>query len=173
MRVIACFFATALLVPAQPTAPNPGFRLGYVRSIYIESLGTDDAARIVRDQIAGAVLNRTHIVLTNDKAQADATLAGTAMVTSGNMHWMVGSGAANQTSATAQVIVGGGTVRITELGLQMVDPGGRILWAYDRSKCLNTTTLILWGVPTHKGATVCAAEQLAKAIDKDARRSRR
>jgi hypothetical protein len=84
--IVALFCAIA---EAQPSS-NPGFRLGYVRSIYIESLGSSDAARMVRDQIVGALLSRSTLGVENDKAQAHAILNGTAMVTSGEMRWAVG-----------------------------------------------------------------------------------
>jgi hypothetical protein len=178
------FFAFA---QAQPSS-NPGFRLGYVRSLYIESLGTSDAARMVRDQIVGALLSRSTLAVENDKTKAHAVLDGTAMVTSGEMHWAVGSAssassaaavampgaaAASSSSASAsRVSAGGGTVRITELGLRLSDEYGKILWAFDPSNCGEFTTHMLSrNPPPQKPAIVCATEQLVKAINKDAKKA--
>jgi hypothetical protein len=166
-RSAAWFLAFAVASAQAP--PNPGFRLAFVQRIYIESLGEDLPSTLVRSQIAAAIFKRTGLEPVADRAAADAVLTGTAMVTSGHLHWAIASASANQTSATAQASAGGGTVRITELGLQLSDPYGRILWAFDGSGCLETTTLVLTGIPLHKPPTLCAAEQLAKAISRDAK----
>lgn len=163
--------ALVLLISSFSQQPpsNPGFRLGYVRKVYIESLGTSDAAKLVGDQLVGALLNKTHLEIQNDRSAADAALSGTAILTSGSMHWAVGSATATQTSATAQISAGGRTIRITDLGLRLADMDNRLIWAFDPSHCLDVTTLVLFGVPTKKQAISCAVEQLMKAIRKDAK----
>jgi hypothetical protein len=187
MKILVLLAGVLALSAQQPTS-NPGFRLGYVLKVHVAALGTNEAAMFVRDQLAGAILNRTRLQLESDPSRADAVLIGTAIVTSGYQHWAVGSrssssataavasagGSASAAAASAdgRFSAGGGTVRITELGLQLADPDGRILWAYDRSRCLDVTTLVLIGVPRNRSTTVCAAEQLAKAIDKDAKAAR-
>jgi len=187
MRIAAAALLLAFQALGQNLPSTKGFRLGYTQSIYIESLGADDAAKFVRDQLTGALLNRTHIAVENDRQRADALLVGTAIVTSGFQSWAVGSSssgaaasaassngsmAAAAVTSAATFSSAGGTVRITELGLQLTDRDGRVLWAYDRSRCLDAATLVLVGIPKNKPTTVCAAEQLAKAIDKDAKSAR-
>jgi hypothetical protein len=163
----------AVVALGQQTVSNPGFRIAYVQKLYIENLGTDDAAKLVRDLVTGAILRRTNLQVQSEKLGADAVLIGTAIVSSGSVHWAVGSATASPASATAQVATGGKTVHITQLGLQLLDTDGRIMWAFDGSHCLDVTTLLLWGVPRKKAPTVCAVEQLVKAIDKDVKDSRR
>jgi hypothetical protein len=143
---------------------------------------------MVRDQIVGALLSRSTLGVENDKTKAHAILNGTAMVTSGEMHWAVGYasssasaaavvtpriGAASASSSSASTSSAGGqTVRITELGLQLTDEYGRILWAFDPSNCGEFTTHVLSrNPPPQKPAIVCATEQLAKAINKDAKKA--
>jgi hypothetical protein len=192
MRTVALALQLAAILAAQSPQPSvsvSGFRLGYVLRIYLAGLGTDEASRFVRDQLAGAILNRTRLELQTDPTGADAVLLGTAIVTNGFEQWAVGSSsfeaaataAASQGRAASAAAVtsnsrfaaGGGTVRITELGLQLAAPDGRILWAYDGSRCLAAAAVILTGAPRKKSATVCAAEQLVKAIDNDAKAARR
>jgi hypothetical protein len=181
------FFAIALLVQ-QPTSA-PGFRLGFVRKIFVEDLGPDQAAKYVRDQLTGALLNRTRISVETDRVLGDAILKGTAVVGNGYREWAVGSvsgygaavavsspegsGAAAAVATEKQFSAGGGTVRIIELGLQLVDSDGRVLWAYDATRCADTAALVLLGTSRNKPTTVCAVEQLVKAIDRDAKFMRR
>jgi hypothetical protein len=179
VALLACYAS------AQTPQSQAGFRLGYVRNVYVESLGQGDAAKVVRDQVIGAILNRTGLVIEAERSTADAALFGTAVVTSGQMHWAVGSlssrsaavASASQSGASAAAVAasnarfsaGGGTIRITELGLQLKDLDDRILWAFDGTRCLDTTALLLLGAPKNKPVTVCATEQLVKAIDRDAK----
>jgi hypothetical protein len=182
--ILALFCA---LTQAQQSS-NPGFRLGYVRSIYIESLGSSDAAKMVRDQIVGTLLGRSTLGVENDKTKAHAILNGTAMVTSGEMHWAVGyassasaaaavstprfGATASSSSSTSTSSVGSQTVRITELGLQLSDESGKILWAFDASNCREFTTHVLSrNPPPQKPAIACAIEQLIRTIDKDAKKA--
>ena len=74
--------------------------------------------------------------------------------------------------SSANYSSGRGTVRITELGLQLQDGSGRVLWAFDASRCIDVAGHLLVGSPIEKSPTVCAAEQLARAIDKDGKASR-
>lgn len=172
MKLPAYGLLLAASACAQSPVSNAGFRIAYVRKIYIEDLGADNAAKLVRDQLTGAIFRKTRLQVESAKADADATLIGTAIVTSGSLHWAVGSAAANSTSASAQLNTGGRTIRITELGLQLTDRDGRILWAFDGSHCLDVTTLVLWGIPKKKTPTTCAVDQLVKAIETDARDDR-
>jgi len=172
-------FAVVALIAAVASQTPPsasGFRLGYTQKIYVEDLGSDDAAKLVRNQIIGAILHRSKLHVEGDKSSADVVLSGTAIVTSGSLHWMVGSTSAaatpNSAAASSQVIAGAKTVKITQLGLQLADQDHRILWAFDGGRCLDVQTLLLWGVPRNKTPITCALEQLAKAIDKDAREAR-
>lgn len=183
-RVAPLLFAASTL--AQP---SPGFRLSFVERIYIEPLGDGEGAKIVRDQLIGAFLNRTRgIILVTDRSQADAILTGNANIRDGYRRWSTssqqssagavaitngaGSAAGAAASSSGRTYSGGSTIRIAELGLQLVSGDGRVLWAYDGSKCLNKTTLILTGIPTWSPATVCAVQQLAKAMDRDEKESR-
>jgi hypothetical protein len=184
MKAFHFLFAATLL--AQNS--SPGFRLGYTRRIYVEALGTEDGAKLPRDHVIGALLNRTKLSVDTNKTRADAILIGTGIVTSGYRKFVVGSSnseaaavavatpsgaaAGAATSSSQNTITGGGIVRISELGLQLTDQDGRILWAFDPNNCRNTSTMLLTGVPTNKDVTVCAAEQLARAIDKDAKAAR-
>jgi hypothetical protein len=168
---------------------NAGFRLSFVEKIYIDQLGEGEAARIIRDQLTGAFLNRTRgLTIVTEPSQADAILTGNATIKTAYRQWAAGSSqssadataaangkvsaAASAASSSSRVYAGGGTIRITELGLQLVSTDGRVLWAYDGSKCLNKTTLVLVGVPTWSPATVCAVQQLTKAMDRDNKESR-
>jgi len=174
---------------AQPSS-NPGFRLGYVRSVYVESLGASDAAKMVRDQLVGALLNRAALGVENERGNAHAFLAGTAMVTSGEAHYAVSSASAASSAAAVAVPGGaaaaassgsrsrsietGGTIRITELGLELSDEAGRILWAFDPTNCKEFTTHVLSRIPPpQKPAIACAIEQLARAINRDAKKAAR
>jgi hypothetical protein len=97
--------ATCLLLPltvlAQRFPSSPGFRLGFTRTIYIDTLGTDAPSRFVRDQLSGAIVNRTKLTLVSDKRQADAVLLGTAVVTSSQRRWMVGHSSSAAVAAAA------------------------------------------------------------------------
>lgn len=174
------------LAQAQPSS-NPGFRLGHVRSIYIESLGTTDPAKLVRDQIVGFIVGRSTLVVETDRTRAHAILTGTAIVTSGEMYWAVGSSSSTSSAAAAATTggsaaaaassssstssMGGRTIRITELGLQLSDEYGKILWAFDGSNCLDVTTLLMVGYPAKKPVIGCAIQQMVKAINKDAKKA--
>ena len=186
MSILKLIFS--LLAAALSLAQAP--RLFEVEKIYIEDLGAEDAAHFVRDQLIGAFFNRTRgIILVTSRDQADAVLIGTANIRDGYRTWSIGS---HQTSTAAAAVAtsggsasaassesstrrqsGGGTIRITELGLQLVSPDGRILWAYDGTKCLNTSLFVLTGIPAKNPTTVCAVQQLAKAMDKDERDRRK
>jgi len=180
--VAALYAASGLLAQPQPSVAGQ-LRLGNVRRLYVESLGEGDAAKIVHDQLVGALLNRTPFKVERDQSRADGRLIGTAVVKSGVAQWIVGSSSSSSSAAavtsgygsaaaasansSGRISGGGRTIRITELGLELVDRDGGLLWAYDGSRCLNKENLILFGIPSHRSAEVCAAEQLAKAVEKD------
>jgi len=169
------------LVQAQ-TSSNPGFRLGYVRAIYIENLGDSDPAKMVRAQLIGAIMSRTSMEIETDRSRTRAILTGTAIVTSGEMQWAVSSSTSENSAAaivtptTAAAAAsskssvgfdsGRRTVRITELGLQLSDDTGKLLWAYDDSNCRD-----MFSPGGRKQPMQCAVEQMVKAINKDAKKA--
>lgn len=160
----------------QQPPSNPGFRLGYVRSVYVESLGDDSSARTVQAQLVGAILNESHLKVETNRAEAHASLAGGATLSSGYSQWSIGT--SRTSSAAAAVITPygaaaaasaasssmsesrGSTFRITDLGLTLTDMGGHLLWAFDPTRC------------RRYAVTSCAVEQLTRAIDKDAKAAR-
>lgn len=73
--------------------------------------------------------------------------------------------------ASSNSLIGGRTIRITELGLQLSDEYGRLLWAFDSSRCLDVTTLLMAGYPAKKPVIGCAIEQMIKAVNKDAKKA--
>jgi len=176
---------TSFGLSAQRHAPLPAgqFRLAQVRSVFVEPLGGSEAANIVHDQLVAALLNRTNLRVESGPSRADARLTGTATVRSGEARWLVGSSASSAAAAAvaspavsaaaasaatqSHFESGSRSIRITELGLVLADSEGRILWAYDGSRCLDKTTLLLVGVPRRKSPRACAAEEIARAVDKD------
>src|SRR5579862_6286336 len=147
--------ALALLLSGLPAwaqtgqTANPGFRLAYVRTIYIESLGDDYGARVVHDQLAGALVNRTKLLLQTSRSDADAAFTGNATTTSEKVQWSSASAAASATAtradSAARAGAGSGTIHLTWLGLQLTDRYGQILWAYDGTRCIDMQMLILVG----------------------------
>lgn len=71
-----------LILLAQQPPTNPGFRLAYVRIVYIEDLGSDSGAKIVREQIIGAFLTRTKLTVVKSRELADAIISGAAATSS-------------------------------------------------------------------------------------------
>jgi len=186
MNSVALFLPTLLLAQQAPSVS--GFRLGYTRRVYIENLGASEEAQIVRSQLSGAILSRTKLTLSNDRRDADAILIGNATIIAGNRQGVVGysstesaaAAAASGDSAVAaaasasrsRVVASAGTVLITAMGLQLLDRDDHIIWAFDGTRCSDTSSLLLLGVSRTKPVTTCAAEQLANAIDRDLKASR-
>jgi hypothetical protein len=133
-------------------------------------MGEDVGAKIVREQIIGALLNRTKLVVVASKDQADAVVHGSAIGAWGDEYSSVGSANAR----SAHVAAAGGTVAVRQLGANLTDLAGNILWAFDDSKCKDYTRTILARLPpAKKSISVCAAEQLTRAIDKDMKAAER
>jgi hypothetical protein len=148
-----------LAAEARPRDNRPQ-RLGATVEIFVDDLGSDQSAAILRERVIGALVNRTTLRVLNSRDKAQTILAGAGRTVQGERF----SAGGTVSSASAS----GGTVFLSQLGLRLLDRNGNILWAFDPSKCGN------W-IERWQGmiqdAAACAVLQLAKAIERDQKTS--
>ena len=153
---------------AEAPPKDPPQRLRATVEIFVDELGGDQSAAILRERVIGALVNRTTLRVLNSRDKAQAILVGAGGVYQGERY----SGSASVYSGTAGA--SGGTVFLSQLGLRLVDRSGNILWAFDPSKCRGNLTQrfatwaqgggLLGAIPD---VAACAAQQLTKAIERD------
>jgi hypothetical protein len=119
-----CAILPVLLIPCLGQSPQEIARLGSVRTIYVDSLGSSEGAELLRYKIQNRLVGAKGIVVVTTPEQADAILKGVGEVTQG-YHASVGGSA---TDGTGSISGRADSTQEAEVVLQLVSKTGRILW---------------------------------------------
>lgn len=126
-------------------------------SIYVDQLGTDQGAPLLRDKLIGELASTEGVRVVNSRSEAHAVITGTAIAIVGDE------------AHVSQLGGSAGTTVISQMALQLQDARGSVLWGFNSSRCRQS--LIGSAVARPINVAGCAANDLAKIIRKDHRLS--